>query len=173
MDYFALFGISESLTVDAVSLKKKYYDLSRSFHPDLHTGQPEELQKQMMQMTTEANAAYKILGDKWKRTEYLLHKQGLLNDNASLPSAFLADMMDLNEQLADLQFEPNETKAAQLKQEVGKLIANSDNELHSVSQQFDHADDAESQSLLPTLKNLHLKSKYLLRLKASVDTFAT
>ncbi|MBK9736926.1 MAG: hypothetical protein IPO92_19020 [Saprospiraceae bacterium] len=36
-EYFTLFGIPASFSPDLGHLKKQYYKLSRSYHPDYHT----------------------------------------------------------------------------------------------------------------------------------------
>jgi curved DNA-binding protein CbpA len=41
MDYFELFGISETLTPDLKSLESKFFELSKKYHPDRVGGDEE------------------------------------------------------------------------------------------------------------------------------------
>ena len=37
-DYFTVFGLPRKLTVDGAALQRRFYELSRQYHPHLHHG---------------------------------------------------------------------------------------------------------------------------------------
>ena len=64
MNYFELFDIPETLTPDAATIKKKFYELSRKYHPDFYTQSSEGEQSDMMEKAALLNKAYKAFQQK-------------------------------------------------------------------------------------------------------------
>ena len=61
MYYFELFEVPVSLKVNHAALLKKYYQLSKTYHPDNFSLQNIEAQEKALQMTTHINAAKLVL----------------------------------------------------------------------------------------------------------------
>ncbi|MBC7928069.1 MAG: Fe-S protein assembly co-chaperone HscB, partial [Bryobacteraceae bacterium] len=76
-DYFAVFGLDRKLVLDESSLQRKFYELSRQYHPDRFTSQPVADQTAALDFTALLNDGYRVLKDPVKRTEYLLKLEGL------------------------------------------------------------------------------------------------
>jgi molecular chaperone HscB len=76
-DYFSFFGLPPKLNVDVTALEKDFYVLSRKLHPDLNAGTDSEEQEWSLEQTSMLNDAYRTLKDPIKRTEYLLHLEGV------------------------------------------------------------------------------------------------
>jgi len=55
MDYFELFNIPVSLFVDASSIKKKFYELSRKYHTEFFSNTSEEEQSEALEMSAMLN----------------------------------------------------------------------------------------------------------------------
>ena len=47
-DYFALFGFAPGLNIDEEALRRRYFELSRELHPDLHPNDDDEQQPQIV-----------------------------------------------------------------------------------------------------------------------------
>lgn len=77
MDYFELFGISETLTPDLKSLESKFFELSKKYHPDRVGGDEE--------MSSLVNMAYTTLKDKRLLAEYLFKKNNIPEDKKNVP----------------------------------------------------------------------------------------
>src|SRR5258707_15655683 len=104
MNYFEFYGISESFNPDAAMLKKKFYELSKRYHPDFYANEDEAKQQEILELSTLNNKAYQVLGDPAKRTEYILKLHALLpeGDKYELAPAFLMEMLDINEALMEV-----------------------------------------------------------------------
>src|SRR5688572_3519141 len=111
MNYFELYEFPIQLYVDQVMLKKKYLELSRRYHPDYFVQQGEAAQQDVLEKSAFVNKAYKTFSNKDETIKYVLELKGMLQENEkyNLPADFLMDMMELNEQFAEIQHDP-ETK---------------------------------------------------------------
>src|SRR5688572_26690030 len=109
-DYFSFYNLEPAFEIDEKTLRQAYLRLSREYHPDFFVNDA-AAQAEAMQLSAYNNKAYKTLSDFRERVRYLLELKGLLseNDKASLPPDFLMEMMEINEQLAELEFEPDES----------------------------------------------------------------
>lgn len=107
MDYFTCLGLPRRLTIDQAALEAKFYQLSRTFHPDFFHGKSEPEQAIALGNSALLNTAYRTLKDPVKRAEYLVSiEAGSCKDIRSAPPA------DLFEQILALQEDLEEFKAA-------------------------------------------------------------
>jgi molecular chaperone HscB len=77
VDYFAFFGLPRKLAIDVSALEKDFYQLSRKLHPDLNASATSQEKEWSLQQTSLLNDAYRTLKDPIKRTQYLLHLEGV------------------------------------------------------------------------------------------------
>ena len=77
VDYFSYFGLPHKLNVDVAALEKDFYALSRKLHPDFNASRAGEEQDWSLQQSSMLNDAYRTLKDPIKRTQYLLHLEGV------------------------------------------------------------------------------------------------
>jgi molecular chaperone HscB len=172
MNYFEFYQLPIRFQIDAAALKKSFYSNSRKYHPDFYTAESAEKQAEVLQLSTLNNKAYKTLSDFDKRMEYVLQLLNALGKEGEtkLPQDFLMEMMELNETLADLQFDFDAEKYQQILKEI-KTIENQ--LLNEVKPLLETAD-----ALLLTynekknVKNFYLKRRYLLRIQKTLSTFA-
>src|SRR4029453_13469210 len=71
-DYFAVFGLPRKLIVDGEALRARFYDLSRTHHPDFHQGADADVQAETLARSALVNRAYRALRDPLARVEYLV-----------------------------------------------------------------------------------------------------
>ena len=104
-DYFSVFGLPQSPTIDDAALTQRYYELSRRLHPDLyHSGTAEE-KEASLQNTALLTRAYRTLRDLVQRGHYWLELQGeqLGKENPRVPAALAAQVFEVQEKLAELR----------------------------------------------------------------------
>src|SRR5947208_4046420 len=77
VDYFSFFGLPAKLTIEVPALEKEFYHLSRKLHPDLSARAGSQEQEWSLEQSSLLNDAYRTLRDPIKRTQYLLHLEGV------------------------------------------------------------------------------------------------
>lgn len=121
-DPFAVFGLPRAMDLDERALEQRYLRLSRECHPDLHRAQVNSDCIAVLQRAAEINDAWKILRDPWPRARALLelHDPGVLDRNKKLDPAFLADALELAEDVAMAQG----AAIAPLRERLEAMLAN-------------------------------------------------
>jgi Fe-S protein assembly co-chaperone HscB len=163
MEYFDLYQLPISLVVNTEQVTRKYYELSKQFHPDRYTNKSQAEQQKALQLSAAINKAKKVLSSPLLRLEYILLQKGVLlpDEKAALPTDFLMMMMDINEELLEWQSEVNPLAKETL---LKKL-----DEIHSkIYSPVSHLFSVEELSLdndeLNVLKTYFLQNKYIQRL---------
>ncbi len=97
-DYFTCLGFPRRLTLDPKKLEAKFYELSRTFHPDFYQTKTPAEQTISLGNAAVLNTAYRTLRDPIQRAEYLLGLEtGSVKDIRTSPPA------DLFEEILELQ----------------------------------------------------------------------
>jgi len=102
-DYFEFFGLPERLDIDLVDLEKRYYALSRQWHPDRFARKSPAERDEAEQNTALLNDAYRTLKDPVRRAEYVLGRNGLSASQQSAPPDLLEEVFELNMALEELR----------------------------------------------------------------------
>lgn len=163
MDYFELFGLPVSLKVNKVYNIKKYYALSKEFHPDHFTLDNTGAQEKALLMTSEINKAKKILDHADQRLAYYLTQNNLIqtDEKYTLSLSFLGDMMDINEQLMELEFDQDASKLA----DIQSAVMEKETLLFEEVKLFFEMEELQiSDSDHLKLKDYYYKKKYLNRI---------
>lgn len=169
-DYFSFYGLPVSFNPDVNDVKQQFYALSKKYHPDFFINESDEKQAEVLELSTVNNKAYQVLSDPQKRLQYILELKGRLSEGEHyvLPQDFLMDMMEVNEALMDLQFDPDPSRLAGLEAEVAAIQSSINDRLQSLTAQFDEQPEQEQDELLAEIKDLYYRAKYLIRIKESV-----
>jgi molecular chaperone HscB len=173
-NYFEFYGLPLSFNPDTALVKQKFYEFSKKYHPDFYINESEEKQSEVLEMSTINNKAYQVLTDPQKRLPYILELKGLLaeGEHYVLPQEFLMDMMEINEVLMDLQFDPDAEKLAAVKVDVSAVDSGIQKEILALTDSFETKSEAEQAILLGSVKDLYYRSKYLVRIKESIEKAA-
>ncbi|WP_447979129.1 Fe-S protein assembly co-chaperone HscB [Candidatus Nitrospira bockiana] len=98
LDYFACLGLPRLLKIDPAALESRFYQLSRTFHPDFFQSKTPTEQQISLGNAALLNSAYRTLKDPIRRAEYLVQLEaGSVKDIRSSPPA------DLFEEILSLQ----------------------------------------------------------------------
>lgn len=168
MDYFSFYGLPVSFNPDAKLVKLKFYELSKKYHPDFFINEPQEKQDGVLELSTLNNKAYQVLSDPQKRLHYVLELKGLLVEGYLLPQDFLMEMMEVNEKLMELQFEPDADQLAAIKAEVTLIADGMQQELDRLTCLFDGQNEEAQKATLALVKDLYYRKKYLHRINDSL-----
>lgn len=172
MNYYEFYNFQPKFFIDEEMLKKQFYQYSKDFHPDFHALKSEEEQQKMLELSTLNNKAYFVLKSLNTRLEYLLKSTHVLveEEKYALPPNFLMEMMDFNEEIMELEFEPNPAKVEALTQQEKAMQKALETEIEALAHQYDNTSD---ESILLKIKDLWYRKKYLLRIRDSLNKFAT
>jgi molecular chaperone HscB len=171
INYFEFYELPEDFNPDAALIKKKFYSISKQYHPDHHANEDEEKQQEILEISTINNKAYQTLSDPAKRLEYILKSHGLVNEGAKpqLPGDFLMEMMDLNERLMEAD---DADQLAGITAEVLEVENDLNSSLATLTNDYTELNDTAKESRLNEIADIYYRQKYLLRIKESLDTFA-
>ncbi len=168
VDYFKLLEMPLSFRPDLAELKRQYYMLIRSYHPDHFTDMDDQGSQ-----SSEINIAYKVLSDDQARWSYLLHFLGVLKDGEHevLSQEFLMEIMEINEAIFDLEMDFDEDKRNETLKDVEVMKADLIAALNKGIDLFENQVDKED--ALKIIKENFLKLKYMLRIQENLSTFAS
>jgi molecular chaperone HscB len=98
-NFFQFFGLEQKLGVDLEALQKRFYELSRQWHPDRFGRKSPAEQAEALEATAILNDGYRTLKDPVKRAEYLLKEEGFpIGEQRSkdVPPELLEEVFELN-----------------------------------------------------------------------------
>jgi molecular chaperone HscB len=174
-NYFQFYDIPESFLPDEKLIKQKFYALSREHHPDFHANASAEKQSETLDLATLNTNAFRTLSNPDARMKYILEQHGLLEEgkNNELPSDFLMEMMELNEQLMELEFDFDPAVLHQVGQASANIAAALEADILPTLQQYPMLEGFTRDEALQQVKTYYLKKKYLLRIQESLSKFAS
>jgi molecular chaperone HscB len=167
MNYFELFEIPVQLKVNAAALSKKFFELSRKYHPDYHAQSGDELQAEALERSALLNKAWKTFQDRDATIKYVLQWKGLLEEEEKygLPPDFLMEVMELNERLMDMEQSSvgsRQSVVSSLQEEVIRLEKEIYEPVQKIVEHYEEGVTSEKELL--QVKDYYYKKKYLDRI---------
>ncbi len=175
MTYFDLYDLPESFLPDPAALRAAYHRLSRETHPDFFANEPPEVQQQVLEKATRNTDAYRTLSDYDRRLEYLLrlhNRLGATGETPALPPAFLLEVMELNEQVMDLQFEPDPAATRRTLDAVAELADSLETAILPTLETYPTLPPDAQAAALDQILAYYLRRRYVLRLREQVAGLA-
>lgn len=174
MNYFAFYHIPESFLPDEKAIKLRYYELSREYHPDFYANEDLGTQQKILEMSTLNTNAYRTLSDADLRMQYILQEHGLLEEGGKneIPGDFLMEMMELNEELMELEFDFDAARLHEVGEKSTGLMAALEIGILPVLQRYPELHGVTKEEALQQVKTYYLKKKYLLRIQETLSKFA-
>ena len=171
MNYFELYDLPIAFNVDEGQVKRKFYELSKKYHPDFFIAESEEKQQEILELSTLNNKGYQVLSNPLKRIEYVLGLHDLIveGEKYQLPQSFLMEMMEVNEALMEQEFERDAVALGNLTKAVDEIESRLFQELHALTGLFDTNKEADKSAILLKIKDLWYRQKYLLRIRDSLN----
>lgn len=170
MNYFEFYQLPISFQPDQNLVKQQFYAMSKKYHPDFYINESEDQQDEVLELSTINNKAFQILKNPAKLLPYVLEIKGVITEGEhyTLPQSFLMEMMDVNEVIMDLQFDPDADKLAQVKKEIQAVEDQLKTQLLALTVAFDNAELSAHEEILKDIKDAFYRNKYILRLKDSL-----
>lgn len=169
MNYFEFYNLPVHYNMDQKKLRRLFLQKSKEFHPDYYGMEAAEDQAAMLEKSSLNNEAYKVLKDDQNRLKYILELKEMIGEEAknSLPQSFLMEMMEINEQLMDLQFDYDAQQHEALLIEIDSKEADFKATANTVLEQY--CEPESSPDNLAIMLNFYLKSRYLRRLRKNME----
>ena len=169
MNYFELFGLPISFQINQQELKRKFYSLSRKFHPDFVAQENENDKNTALEISSQINKAYKTFQQPEETIKYVLQLKGLLEEEEKyqLSPDFLMEMMELNENLE----EAKSTGVVDTINESKHSINDIEKEIYLPVKTIieDYLDGVTTTADLLKVKEYYFKKKYLKRILATMQ----
>ena len=170
-NYYDLFGLEHRLALDPRDLEKRFYSLSRKFHPDLYTLKSPEEQQYALDATAILNDAYRTLRDPLTRAEYLLKENGFdIGEQGSknVPPELLEEVFELNMALEELRGGDEEARAA-LAEAQKKFAGMRDDIDRELETKFAEYDRTRNRDVLSEIRGSLNRRRYLRNLVNEVE----
>jgi molecular chaperone HscB len=170
-NYYDFFGLEHKLDLDLADLEKRFYALSRQYHPDRYTLKSREEQQYALDATAILNDAYRTLRDPLARAEYLLKENGFdIGEQGSknVPPELLEEVFELNMALEELRGGDDSARAGleEARKKFVDMREKIDAELQS---RFAGYDRAPERSLLSEIRGLLNRRRYVRNLINEVE----
>lgn len=160
MNYFELFDMPISFSIDKNQLQQKFYALSKKYHPDFYSWGSDEEKANALEQSSYLNMAYKTLNNEDAIIPYILKLKHVYKEDEkyTLPPDFLMEMMDLNEELTEANTE-------QIKNYRLRII-NLKKELYEFVKEImeDYKEGITTEKELLQIKEYYYKKKYIDRI---------
>jgi len=167
MNYFEIFGIPVQLKIEKAGLPKRFFELSREFHPDFYANATPSEQNKALEITANLNKAFKTFQSPDDTIKYVLQLKGLLEEEEKyqLSPGFLMEVLEINEKLMDAEDDPG------LKLSLQSAINNLQSEIYeSVKEIIEHYKDGiTTEKELLQVKEYYYKKKYLHRIQQQLN----
>ena len=170
MNYFELFEIPVQLTVAKASLPRKYFELSRKYHPDFFVNGSGEEQVLALEKSAMLNKAFKTFQNPDETIKYVLQLNGLLEEEEKyeLPPDFLMEVLEINEELMELG--ENKTLLPNLELRITELQAEIYEPVKEIVEHYKEGTTSEKELL--QVKEYYYKKKYLDRIRQQLNGMA-
>ena len=161
MNYFEIFGLPVQLRVDKSLLPKKYFELSKKFHPDFYSNATPGEQQHALEISANLNKAFKTFQNADETIKYVLKLKNLLQEEEKyeLSPAFLMEVMDINEQLMDV----DQSAASNLRSAVSNLQQQIFEPVKEIIAGYKDGETSETDLL--KVKEYYFQKKYLHRIE--------
>jgi molecular chaperone HscB len=168
-NFFDLFGIEKTYTLDRLLLRDRFRDLQKKFHPDNYASASEQERRLSAQYAAQINEAFTTLNDPVQRGRYMLELRGIsTNDehDTRMDPEFLMQQIELREEMEDASssFESLGRLADKVKNEFSKREA-------SITEILDNtaAPISSQGSDLDTARHLVRELQFLNRMRSEIE----
>jgi len=171
LPYYEIFGLEPRLTVDAADLQRRFYDLSRTLHPDRFQQKGEAERLQAEERMAVLNDAFRTLRDPVARAEYMLQANGFdvgEQRGKDVPEELLEEVFELNMALEELRG-GDASARPQLEAARRKFLAMREEADARLAELSAHYDGGGGPAVLPEIRALLNRRRYIRNLVRDVE----
>ena len=171
MRFYEALGVEPKLALDPQDLQRRFYDLSRQWHPDRFARASSSEQQKSLEMTAILNDAFRTLRDPVARAGYFLEQHHIASSKHP-PAELLEEVFEMNMALEELR-SGDESVRPQLqhaRERFLKLREEIDHGLSALFIQYDKALHGNpDESLLLAVRGVLDRRQYVSNLIRDVD----
>lgn len=171
-NYFSVFGVAEKFSQDLGEIQKRFYDISRTLHPDRFTTSDATSRQASLERMSLVNEAYRTLRDPVLLRDYVLTLHGLKVEGArgQIPMELAESWFELQDVMSEDPAQAG-AKIAAFRKELEGYRANVEEKLKALEATLDSQDPLSSpyRSELEKLSRLIQELSYLKSLNRDVD----
>ncbi len=154
MEYFEILELEPRLSLDGAELQRRFYALSRKYHPDRN---PSALDKSAL-----LNDAFRTLRDPVLRAQYVVEQNGLDINSRDIPPELLEEVFEFNMAL-------EESDREQMHMFRGRFTGLLDEIDGKMKTEFAQWDAERSGAALERIRSLLNRRKYISNLVRTID----
>lgn len=165
-DFFEFLELPRNLAIDTKDLEKRFYALSRKYHPDVHARKSQQERALAEEAAAVLNDAYRTLRDPIQRAQYLLKLEGFdigEQTTKDVPPELLEEVFELNEVIEEMG---NGEALAPFRTRFAGMQGDIDAELQEKFAEWDRGRDREA---LVAVRGLLNRRKYITNLIAQTN----
>jgi len=170
-NYYDFFGLEHRLDLDLTDLERRFYALSRQYHPDRFTMKSREEQQYALDATAILNDGYRTLRDPLSRAEYLLKENGFeIGEQGSknVPPELLEEVFELNMALEELRGGDESARAA-LEEARDKFVGMRSDVDRQLTEKFSAYDGTRDRNVLGEIRGILNRRRYIRNLVNEVE----
>ncbi len=166
MNYFSLFNLPETLTLDTHALASSYQTLQKLTHPDKFATASAQEQRIAMQKNAQVNDGYSVLKHPLSRAQHLLSLRGLVIDHEQHTLGdpeFLMQQMEWRETLEEIS-----SDEAALEEMQTEIQANIKDKLTGLASLFED-EQSNNEDIANEIRKLTFIYKFSAQIDAQLD----
>lgn len=170
-DYYEFFGLERKLSLDPEELQKRFYRMSRQFHPDRYMSASPKDRQYSLEATAILNDAYRVLRDPVARAEYILKTEAIEAGDSKVdrvPPDLLEQVFELNEALEEFRNGQQEARP-QLESARKECVLIRDESDRELQRLFGEHDRTRDRSALVQIRSVLSKRRYVANLVRQVE----
>jgi molecular chaperone HscB len=168
MNFFELYDIPVTLKPDPTEVKKRFYQLSRQYHPDFFMNASTDEQTAALEKSSMVNKAYRVFQNEDELIKYVLQLNNLIEEEEKyeLKPAFLMEVLDINEQLMTAEMDNDAEALSKSEDQANDLLKTINKEVRSIIEHYSDSQTTLKEKL--DIKDYYYKKKYLQRILAKI-----
>lgn len=129
INYFTVFELKPSFTLDLADLERRFYRLAKMLHPDRFANHPDPTEKtRSIEKMSLVNQAYQTLKSAELRRDHVLECYQVPKVKPALPADLAEEWFDVQDEPGSLAFQTFADKLSKRESDLNRSLKNLENE---------------------------------------------